>query len=376
MNIFTKVIAILALSAFVMSAQAENQVQAEVYAEFDQAVSTITYTTDERFIFTYHPFYNPTVKVAERLENGEILPFPNAEMQRAYDKQGNLKNPSEYFNWTLAVHADNQGLVWVLDSGQAEPRITPKLVAWDTKSNKLAKVIYLPDGVTLPESQHNDFIISTKHNLIVIADEGIATGPVGDKAGMVVVNTQTGKSRRVLQGTESVMPDMNLPMTYAKGTKNEKEIGLFVGIDGIALDKQEEWLYYTPLNQTKVYRIGMANLANDALTNDQLAKHVQTYADKPLNGGLTIDAQGNLYLCAIGDRSIGIIPADTKEYRTLTSDENMIWPDAVNFGPDGYIYTAATQIWLAAPFNNGIGTNKAPYFIYRFKPFGRPLIGR
>jgi sugar lactone lactonase YvrE len=376
MNIFKKMSATLMLATLTISVSAQSQVKSEVYASFDQAISTITYTKDKRFIFTFHPFYNPKVKVAERLENGEIRPFPNADMQNAYDSEGKLKNPGEYFNWTLAVHADNQGQVWILDSGQAEPRITPKLVAWDTKTNKLAKVIYLPDGVTLDESQHNDFIVSKQHHLIVIADEGIAKGPVGEKAALVVVNTQTGKSRRVLQGTESIKPHMDLPMVYAKGTQQERQAGLYIGVDGIALDKQEEWMYYTPVSQSKVYRIRVADLANEALSDTQLAKKVQTYADKPVNGGLTIDAQGNLYLCAIGDRSIGIIPADTKEYRTLTSSSDMIWPDAVNFGPDGYLYTAATQIWLSAPLNQGKGTNKAPYLIYRFKPEGEPLIGR
>ena len=362
-------------AVLVFPAYAE-QVNSEVFAELDQAVATMTYTENGRFIFAYHPFYDPKIKMAERLESGEIIPFPNAEMQESHDRKGNLKNPGDYFNWVLTARADGEGTVWVLDSGQAEPRITPKLVAWDINNNRMKKVIYFPEGVTLPESQHNDFAISNKHNVVVIADEGIAIGPVGKKAALVVVNTETGQSRRLLQGTDSVLPDMEMPMVFDKGTKNERSSSLFIGVDGIALDKDEQWLYFTPANQPKVYRVLMRDLINTSLSEKQLVEKVEVYADKPVNGGLTIDAAGNLYLCAIGTRSIGVIPADTRKYTVYTTDERMIWPDAVNSGPDGYLYTGAAQVSLSAAMNNGKGLNKPPYLIFRFKPLADTLVGR
>ena len=39
-----------------------------------------------------------------------------------------------------------------------------KYVGWDTKTNRLFKVIDL-DAVTIPQSQHNDFAIDLKHGV-------------------------------------------------------------------------------------------------------------------------------------------------------------------------------------------------------------------
>ena len=377
MKIFKTGIGIL-LSFSLLSSNlvAKELVKNEPYLELEQAAAGIAYTSDKRLFITYHPFYNPKIKVAERLNNGDIVPFPSAEMQTAYKADGSLKNPGDYLNWVLSSRTDGKGTLWILDSGQAEPRITPKLVAWDLKKNQLKKVIYLPEGVTLKESQHNDFAISTKHNLIVISDEGIATGPTGDKAALVVINTETGLSRRVLQGNHSVMPNMKMPMLMDKNTPFEKSVDLFIGVDGIALDKQQQWLYFTTVNHTKVYRIGIAELADFSQSSATLAAKVEEYADKPMNGGLTIDSAGNLYLCEIGTRTIGVIPADTRQYKEFTSNENMVWPDGLNAGPDGFLYTSAAQVSLSPAFNNGKALNKSPYIIYRFKPLAKPLMGR
>ncbi|WP_272997533.1 L-dopachrome tautomerase-related protein [Paraglaciecola agarilytica] len=354
----------------------ETMAKTEVYAEVDGAVGGITYTQNKRFIFSYHPFFNPKVKVAELLENGQTIAFPNEEMQRAYTTDGQLKSSAEYLNWVLGVRADGRGKVWLLDSGQAEPRTTPKLVAWDVVNDKLSKIIYLPESISIAESQLNDLAISHKYQRIVIADEGIGQGSNGDKAALVVVNTVTGASRRILQGTESVLPDYSLPIISDEGLPSQKQIDAFIGADGIVLDNKEQWLYFAPLNKKYVYRIAMADIANDALSDKQLAKRVQRYAEKPNNGGLSIDADDNLYLTIVGGRKVGVIPADTREYRDYAEDKDMIWPDGVSIGPDGYLYTGAAQLPLSAAFNDGVASNKVPYLIYRFKPIAEGVTGR
>lgn len=354
----------------------ETMAKTEVYAEVDGAVGGITYTQNKRFIFSYHPFFNPKVKVAELLENGQTIAFPNEEMQRAYTTDGQLKSSAEYLNWVLGVRADGRGKVWLLDSGQAEPRTTPKLVAWDVVNDKLSKIIYLPESISIAESQLNDLAISHKYQRIVIADEGIGQGSNGNKAALVVVNTVTGASRRILQGTESVLPDYSLPIISDEGLPSQKQIDAFIGADGIVLDNKEQWLYFAPLNKKYVYRIAMADIANDALSDKQLAKRVQRYAEKPNNGGLSIDADNNLYLTIVGGRKVGVIPADTREYRDYAEDKDMIWPDGVSIGPDGYLYKGAAQLPLSAAFNDGVASNKAPYLIYRFKPLAEGVTGR
>ena len=350
-------------------ARAGDTARAEVYAKVGGGVGGITYMPDGRMIIGYHPFYSPEIKVGllNATRDG-TTPYPNPDWQSCKRPDGSQKDPNTCLNWVLGLHTDAKGILWLLDSGQAEPRITPKLVGWNTRLNRLERLINIPAPASIPESQHNDFVVDPKHNVIVIADEAIATGPVGDKAALVVVDLATGQSRRLLQGHDSVMPDMTRPITVDEGTPNAKAIKVYVGVDGIALDRQSEWLYFAPLNKGKMFRIRMADLLNDALSAEQLGAKVQTYADKPNNGGLTIDARNNLYLTEVGERAIGIIPADTQKYRRFAADKDMVWPDGVTYSPDGYMYSGAAQLPLSAPLNDGKAANKAPYLVYRFKP--------
>lgn len=354
--------------------QTEPLAKMEVFAELDGAVGGITFTSDDRLIFSYHPFYQPNIKVAELLADG-TKPFPNSDWQQCHDPQGKAKEPDTCLNWVLGLRTDDQDRVWLLDSGQQAPRIEPKLVAWDTKKNQLDRIIHLPAPVSLPESQHNDFVISSRHQAIVIADEGIGTGPIGEKAALVVVDLNTGKSRRLLQGDNSVMPDLQRPLIIDKDSKGRKQIEVYVGADGIALDKTQTWLYFAPMNKDKVYRVRMTDLINPSLTPAALSAKVEAYADKPDNGGLSIDEANNLYLTEVGERAIGVIPADSRQYRTYVHDERMVWPDGVSYGKQGYLYSGAAQLPLSAPLNNGKAENSPPYYIFRFKPLAAGVRG-
>jgi sugar lactone lactonase YvrE len=149
--------------------------------------------------------------------------------------------------------------------------------------------------------------------------------------------------------------------------------GLRVGVDGIALDKNSDYLYFAPLSGYRMYRVRMTDLINPALAPAQLSARVEDYAAKPYNGGLTIDANGNLYLTEIGGRSVGIIPADTRTYRRYVTDDKLIWPDGVTYNSDGYMYSGAAQLIQTGVFQSnaaptGTANNAPPYRIYRFRP--------
>ncbi|PWF90840.1 hypothetical protein DD549_16685 [Shewanella algae] len=363
------------ISAAAASASQFSDSQVQVYRTTEQAVGGISFTPSGRMLVSFHPFYEPETKVAEILADGSSKPFPNRDWQGCVRADGSQKDPDTCLNWVLGLRTDANGIVWLLDSGQASPRVTPKLVAWNSNTDKLERIIHLPSPVSLPESQHNDLLISPKHQLIVIADEGISTGPVGDKAALVVVDLKTGQSRRVLQGHPSVMPDTKRPIVIDAGTAGQKSIPVYVGVDGIAMDKDEEWLYFAPLNKGELYRIPMLALANPSLPASVLANQVQFWAHKPNNGGLSIDVDGNLYLTEVGERRIGIIPASSREYRPFAADPRMIWPDGVSLGADGFLYSAAAQLPLSAPLNDGKAENQPPYYIFRFKPLSAGVAG-
>jgi len=113
----------------------------------------------------------------------------------------------------------------------------------------------------------------------------------------------------------------------------------------------------------------MTDLLDTSLSPAQLGAKLEEYADKPFNGGLSIDEKNNLYLTEVGERAIGIIPPDTRKYRRLVSHKDMVWPDGVTYNSDGHMYTGAAQLTLTSVLQaDGVAKNKAPYLVFRFKP--------
>lgn len=375
MNRRNRWLASLSLTLCVATSLAQP-ISAEVTARLKGAVGGITTLPSGQLVIGYHPFYSPEQKVGLlNADRDDTTPYPNADWQTCRTADGSQKASNTCLNWVLGLHTDAKGILWLLDSGQAEPRITPKLVGWNTHKNQLERIIPIPAPASIPESQHNDFVVDLKHQVIVIADEAIATGPVSDKAALVVVDLKTGQSRRLLQGHDSVMPDMNRPITVDESTPGAKAIKVYVGVDGIALDHKSEWLYFAPLNKSKMFRIKMKDLLNTQLSPEQLGNKVHTYADKPNNGGLSIDVKGNLYLTEVGERAVGVIDAKTRQYRRFATAPDMVWPDGVIYAQDGFMYTGAAQLPKAAPLNDGKAENKPPYLVYRFKPLAPGIAG-
>jgi len=113
----------------------------------------------------------------------------------------------------------------------------------------------------------------------------------------------------------------------------------------------------------------MEQLLNTQLTGSALDDLVETYAAKPNNGGLSIDAEGNLYLTSMETNSVTVILAKDHSAHVLAADDQLLWPDGVSYNAaDGYMYVSAAQVHLGAVFNNGQNKAQAPFYIYRFKP--------
>ncbi|XXY21989.1 L-dopachrome tautomerase-related protein [Sorangium sp. So ce216] len=352
----------------------------EVYARLDSTgVGGITQMPDGQVIIGFHPFYEPEVQVALLNPDREsTTPYPSTEWQSCKNADGSWKSDFDAcLDWVLGLHTDQNGVLWLLDSARSTDKaagrpagLVPKLVGWNTHQNKLKRVLPISPEATLTESQHNDFVVDLKHNVIVLADEAVGegSGGVGDKAALVVVDLSTGESRRLLQGHRSVMP-LKEPIRWDVGQPTSGAVDLYVGVDGIALDTNDEWLYFAPLNAYKMYRIRMSDLLDTSLTAAQLGAKVETYADKPFNGGLAIDQDDNLYLTEVGERAVGVIPSDTRQYERLVSDPDMVWPDGVTYNSDGAMYTGAAQLSLTSALQaDGVARNEPPYLVYRFKP--------
>jgi sugar lactone lactonase YvrE len=346
----------------------------EVVAELPVGPGNITVTPDKRIILSLHPFYMPKDRVVELTRDGRLVPFPNEHWNREKPE-----NASETLGTVLGIQSDPRGIVWMLDTGLNQG-FPPKLVAWDTVKNRLDRIIPLPaprdrPAIPYPDTAfYNDLAVDLTHRAVYIS----ASSGIHDSA-LLVVDMETETVRRVLQGHTSVQPeDINLVMGGRVLDFTLPDFGklrLLIGVNPIALDVANEWLYYGPMNGQSLYRIRTADLLDPGLTPESLASKVERYSDKPLCDGISTDQAGNIYISDLQANAIGVVTPD-RRYNKLIEDPRVSWPESFSFGPDGYLYFVASQLHLSAPLHGGKGIAKPPFYVFRLKALAPGVVGR
>lgn len=344
----------------------------EITARLALPLGNATFTPDGRVIVSHHPMFETAVRVSELTSPTTLKPFPSEAWNTPKART------EDYLSNVLGVRSDDKGVVWMLDMGY-RTGITPKLVAWNTREDRLERIIPLPEPATRKSSEPNDFVIDPKNDTIYIADEGVGRDGDGSKAALIVVDLATGQARRVLEGHSSVRPKP-VPITVdgrdlVKAKKDGRSAPMRAGADGIALDHRSEWLYYGPLNGTSVCRIRVADLLDRRLDDQALGARVERYAGRPNAGGMSIDAANNLYLTEVEHRTVGVIPAHDRKYRRLVEHADMFWPDGLSTGSDGALYVTIDQLPSSPTLNGGRDVSSPPFLIMRFSPLAAGRIG-
>ncbi len=119
---------------------------------------------------------------------------------------------------------------------------------------------------------------------------------------IIRVDLETGKSRRKLNDDSSTKaadnfksivegpPFMNCP-------KNGKPSSLTVGVDGIAISSNGEYLYYCPLASRRLYRIKTDKLLDESLSEADVARAVEDLGRSGFaSDGLESDVENFIYL--------------------------------------------------------------------------------
>ena len=363
MKTLPKLTTLYLLLLFAVGANAKSNF--DILAELDSGPGNVTVTDNGRIILSLHQFYQPKFTVVEYKDNG-LTPFPNKELSDV-DSKAAMKLDS-----VLGIRSAN-GIVWMLDNGMRSG-VTPKLVGWDVKTDKLHQVIMLPPPVAPKDAFVNDFAIDIKHNHIYISDPA-----GGANAGLIVVNLNTGKARRVLEGHSSVIPE-NVDLIIDKVPIQVKDTSgklsrPHIGVNPITEDLINEWVYFGPMHGLSLYRIKTDNLANEKLDDKVLASRVERYSDKPISDGITIDKDNNIYLGELAENAIGIISSNRK-YRRLSQCPKLSWVDSFSFGPNGNLYAVVNRLHQSAMLNGGVLSAKPPFYILKVNPVTSGLPGR
>jgi sugar lactone lactonase YvrE len=284
------------------------------------------------------------------LKDGKLVPFPDPTLQRDYAT-------------VHGIHVDSRDRLWILDHGNYSLAHKPRLYGYDISTGKQIENYTFPSAVAAVGSMLNDIVVDVLHEVAFISDTGSF---IGDSA-VVLFDIKHRTSRRLLAGHPSLSPapfDIhveNRPFRILRFIRPK------LGIDGIALDSTNRWLYYSAFNRGELYRIPVAAALDATLDAGGLAGLPEKVADITMSDGMLFDHRGALYLSDVEHSAIvRVTPAGRLE--TVFKDPVFHWPVGYARAPDGQIYftcSAIDQVQLKSRKEVLAG---GPYFLYRFRP--------
>jgi sugar lactone lactonase YvrE len=335
----------------------------EIVAQFpDHWPAGIAPARDGR-IFLSFPRLDPVPAPATLAEliDGKAVPFPD-DLVNAFD-------PADARHRFVSVHGIALGpgnRLLALDSGATsfdgcDPNAA-KLFVIDLDRNAIVHGIGFPDNVCLPTSYLNDLVVDYtrgKAGYAYISD----SGPQGPN-GIVVVDLDSGKSRRRLSGHASVRA------TQRPGFGIATEAGTIragVGIDGVALSPDDRTLWWTPLGSYDLYSIDTDLLTDPHGDDAALARHVVQHDARGFaSDGLDCDRNGRVYFTDVTHGTLRrLIPSESRYETLLRGEHHFIWPDAVKIGPDNIVYVTDSQLDRMPRWSGGADLRQPPYTLYR-----------
>ncbi|WP_244135337.1 major royal jelly family protein, partial [Burkholderia sp. BCC1638] len=138
------------------------------------------------------------------LKDGKVVPYPDAEVNRA-----DPHRPAGSFLSVQSVVADGQGRLWVLDT--AAPNFAnplaggAKLVAIDLKTNRIVKTIVFPAEVMRARTYVNDVRFDFRVGRAGVAY--VTDSSLSGTGGIIVVDLASGSALRRLTGDPSTSAD-------------------------------------------------------------------------------------------------------------------------------------------------------------------------
>lgn len=315
--------------------------------------------------------------VAE-VRNGKTVAYPNAQINRP-----NTSNQSESFISVQSVVVDPQDRLWILDTGSIEFGPTsyggPKLIGVDLKTNRIFKKILFPQEVALTTTYLNDIRFDLRRGKAGMAF--ITDSSSNGANGIIVVDLDSGKSWRKLNDHPSTKAEPNfLPLVEGQPVMNRPSDGpptpLKIGSDGIAISADGERLFYCPLASRRLYSVSVDALANEQLSDEQVAKTVVDEGDKGGGSdGLESDAENRVYLTNY-EHNVILRRSPDGMYETIVHDPRVLWPDTLSVADDGYLYFIANQLHRQPQYQQGKDRREKPYSLFRTRIDAKPVLLR
>lgn len=317
-------------------------------ADLPYPPGNIAVSKDNRVFFTFHPEGFPPYNIAE-LVDGEARELD-------FDTPKGLD-----LSTVLSIRLDRQNRLWLLDYGD-HGRKTPQLVAIDIDTRKVVHHHIFESEIAGLGSHMNDFQVSHDGSRIYIANASI----IGLSPSLIVYDVSKQRARVAIIDHDSVDPDYYVPSVEGMKMLMFGVFAIRPGVDSIALDRKEEWLYFAPVTDDKMWRIRVSDLNNESMSSEELAQKVDAFGEKTMSDGITTDDQGNLYISDLEHSAIIKMDKHGK-LETLYKDTKLRWPDGFSFGPNGWLYVTASALQDVIAKPDAYIKEKGPYQIFKLK---------
>lgn len=336
-----------------------EQSQLEEVLHYPEPVGDLAISTDGRIFFTVHPESRPQGNKLLEWVAGAAIPYPSGTVQ------------PHLFDTVSGITIDNQNNLWSIDHGK-QGFSQPRLLAFDLRTGKLVHDFKLPDDIAPTGSFLRDLEVSRDGRYVIITDSSVWR----KNPALIVYEVASGNARRVLESHVSVMAEDYL---IQNSIRNMSFFGgLFTlkrGVNGLAIDAHDKWLYYAAINNSGLYRIPLQYLTDPAFPRRKLAKEVERYSDKPLSDGLSIDLAGNIYIADVEHNAISIVGSD-RQVLTLVQSSKIRWASAVTIGPDGYLYIGDSAFPELVLETSQHIRERGPFSVFRLPTQGSMFSGK
>jgi len=320
-------------------------------------------TISGEYIVSCHQFFNYPHRVMRLDKKDGWVPFPNTAMNAPGSGAPIILDS------VLGLASDSRGVVWMLDNGRRTGTM-PKLVAWDTKKDIIHRVIPISQQALSPRSFLKNLVLDPVAPFIYISDPAD-----GLSAAIIVVDIETGLTRRVLEGHQSVQMDQTIDLEIEGYPVNVRRPDGAVatpltGVSPIAIDRKGDWLYYGPRNGSSLFKIKTELLRREDIQPHVLQSQVLGVSPKPVCDSVVIDAKGRIYFGDISRGAIDYVSPD-EEYLNLRlhiQDPRITWPGGLLIGPDGQLHFFSSQLHRTPFFNSGKDITTPPFSIFRARP--------
>jgi hypothetical protein len=201
----------------------------EVVVTSAEPIGNLAVSADGRVFYTIHPESRPSGAKLLEWVDGSPKAFPSDAAQTLFETP-------------LGIVVDRQNRLWTIDHGNHGTG-QARLLAFDLQTGAVVHDHVFDSSVAQLGSFLQDLQVDSTGKYVFVADVSFWR----KNPGLIVYDVELGNARRLLDSDPSVSAQDWL---IRNPTKDMKFFGGVVvlkpGVDGIAIGRDDKWLYYGP----------------------------------------------------------------------------------------------------------------------------------